>query len=574
MKHILPIIIWLTLALAPAQDPMIDEFKETSEAFTRVIQSLSRLTVKQSEQLAPLRTSVREARYELDALKSAVNSLTERIDQLESRPPPLLPTPDPVFDSWSKVSAALLVDQDVEITSPIDVTGSGTFSTGSLTFRERGRLQTNGHRLHFDCPIINPADRWIFRGYKIDETYPARWNRGGTTITGAFGGDNRRDPRWWGLQVSPAGARNESWLVADQNNDAIAAASMSARYQNATDSQITVIMPPGEVAVRRPIRLDGIRCQLAGQGAGASQVVAGGTHFEFLTDHHILTEDYPVHGSTPVIEIGYEQQPGRNPDQGFAGGVRDLAISCPAKQPHRRVSGIMWESALQEHTVLQNITIKNYGGYGIGGPRHQTNSHNGPRRAHYTQLNMVSMSGLWLMAANKPDAIGMSVHGRSFRVSDVTLDHGRNNRFGGMIAPAIITGSTQAGSWTNIHIEQSPAANTVGIGIHSPGDGRAQRLDFRSIHYLPSAPSFGPRTRFRTLLLEGRGSYTATNITQGGSPSLYGGAACIEDMLTKRVSAGYHDSARNGTAVAMYARQETASKVEVTSSDRAMEVAR
>lgn len=238
----------------------------------------------------------------------------------------------------------------------------------------------------------------------------------------------------------------------------------------------------------------------------------------------------------------------------------------------RPISGIMWGNALQEGSRVEDVSVSGFSGYGVGGYRWQRNKHNGAPRNWYPQFNMVRFQGLWLMEPMRPDAIGMKVYGGNFHIDDVTLSHFRTDgvSHGGMTAPAIVTGSTQAGRWSNIHIEQAPRGSTMGIGIYCPGDSKAHRMSFEGINYHPTKPSLGGSTTFRTLKLDGLGAYSCRMIANAAPPTLYGGGACIEDGLTGKVSKGYHGSEANGQAVASYDRQMTDGVAEVASSDPSM----
>ncbi len=521
----------------------------------------------------------------LDGLEAGQQVRDSRLDTVEASLSGFLSHPT----TWIEVVQALDDGEDVRITSEIAVDSTETLSKGHLIFTDDGCLSMPATPedkprtfVVINIPITNHSNRQIFKGYEVIEKYPERWTGLGTNIFGSFGGDNERNPQWWGLTTS-FNARKESETNAQRNSDAIAAAAMSARTQNLAGAQLNVVLPAGEISIHRTVRLDGLRCRLRGQGVNATKLIGEGIDFTFKTDHFILTEDYDD-GSTPMIEIGYEEQqpdpnaanPDANPniEQGFMGGVVELTVTCPAVQATRRISGVMWESALQEQTRVEWVTVEQFGGYAFGGPHHQVNSHNNPDRGtSYPQVNQVLFSNLWMYAPVFRDAIPMCIFGKSFRVQNVTIDHGRENIFGGVTVPAILTGSQQGASWSTIHIEQAHRDNETGIGIRNPFDpANADRLSFEEINYLTAAPApTGSETKFRTLLLESaKGAYFCKSITQSAPPNLHGGGAAIEDTFTGKTSNGYHGTEANGTYVAMYSRQMTAGVAEVASSDPAL----
>lgn len=477
-----------------------------------------------------------------------------------------VPTP---ATTWPAIVAALNAGQAVLISNEVTVTSSETLNSGSLTFEDGGKLLTAGFTLEFNIPIINPNHFHIFDGFVLDEDYPERWTDLGTTITGDFGGVNERFPAWWGLTTT-TDPNNGAQAVADANNDAIAAAALSVRAQNATGAQVTVSLPAGAINVSRPVRLDGIRARLVGQGANATQLWAQSNAYAFATTHFILTEDYPVSGATPVVEIGYEANLVSNPDEGFHGGVVEIGIICPVTQASRRVSGIMWESGLQEQTRIEFVNIQNYGGYAIGGPRFQRLEHNGAAQSYYTQLNQVQMHDLWIFSANKPDAIGMSVFGVGFKVWNVTVDHGRDNTFGGVTTSAILTGARANGHWANIRIEQGAAANGhIAYGIEVPSDGVAQRLKFDAITYKLSAPfPVGLGLTSRSLCIKAsNGGVACSSITNETARNFESGNWAIEDAARGKLSEGWHNTTANGSFVARYDREESENIFYVVTTD-------
>jgi hypothetical protein len=467
-----------------------------------------------------------------------------------------------------------------------------------MRFVLAGSIDTAGHNIDLSCAIENPRNKQIFFNYTVNEDYPNRWNGTGTNLTGDFGGDNLRDPRWWGLTVTPTrGTGSEA--VADQNNDAIAAASMSSRNKNTTGAQITVLLPAGCIQIKRTVRLDSLKCILKGQGANATQLWAQSTEYSFDTSHYILTSDYPTtgltpsedDGSTPMVEIGVEYQadPADTSDEGFNGGVESLGIIGQTAQTGRRISGLMWESGIQEHTVIHNISVQSFGGYGIGGPRYDHNVHNpvdgsnnyNPQ-GNVPQVNAVRMSKLSIFSGLRTDSIPMTVFGLNFSVDTATIRHGNNDPQVINTGPCIITGATNSGTWRNIHIENTVEKNGTGIGIQCPAEGvfpsgglSQSRMHFESISYKPTFTEGSSNFGYGLSLEHAKGHWSCNNITTAISyTGSYGGyswnARAIRELPTSKESTGYHSNTGSSTNVASYQKQVTATVPQVISSDPAL----
>lgn len=376
-----------------------------------------------------------------------------------------------------------------------------------------------------------------------------------TTAQRGFG---VRDPRDWGLSLSA--------MKAEENSAAIEKAIASLSGQ-----QGTVIIPPGDYFIARPIRLDGKRIDLNGSGWSATRLRCVP---EFDVSDPIYTDDYPD-GFTPAIEIGCRIDPNKNSqDEGFSGGVSDIGIMCPHRSPNR-IGGIGWHGcALQEGTRIRRVIVQNHGGYAIGGPRKQRLSANSTPLVRLMQLNGVIGSQWWIFSPNPnfDDVIGVSIGGLTYHIDTATVDNGRAS---GAVQtkPAVIANSFEGGMLSNFHIEMSPKSGAQGVGVLIPHDGtNIVRMTLTNICYRTALPWRPENNNHRTLKITAKTGHISCRSISCMLGSEYGRA--IEDVHMNKtvISSGFHHVA-SSSSVASYDRQSlNHNTVNVLTSDPALEL--
>lgn len=365
-----------------------------------------------------------------------------------------------------------------------------------------------------------------------------------------------RDPRDWGLSL---GANK-----AEANSDAIQGAITSLNGQ-----QGTVVIPPGDYFIARPIRLDGKRIDLNGSGWSTTRLRCIP---EFDASDPIITEDYPD-GFTPTIEIGYRRDPTKSSqDEGFSGGVSDIGIMCPYLASER-IGGIGWHGCgLQEGTRIRRVIVQNHGGYAIGGPRKARASANGHQYGHLMQLNGVIGSQWWIFSPNPKfdDVIGVSIGGLTYHIDTATVDNGRSS---GAVqtAPAVIANSLEGGMLSNFHIEMSPKSGAQGVGVLVPADGtNIVRMTLTNICYRTAAPWRPENDNHRTVKITARTGHISCRSISCMLGSQYGRAIEDTHMSKTVISSGFHHIA-SSSSVASYDRQSlNHNTVSVLTSDPAL----
>lgn len=488
-----------------------------------------------------------------------------------------------VARTFEDVAVLLAAGDDVLICSQLNQTANASWvsSTNSVRFAKDGSINNNGFDLDISVNIENPRNKQVFYGYTFSEAYPDRFFNS-ASIQGTFGGDYVRDARWWGyishFDTVDVVAAPEA--EADQNNDAIFAASQSF-FNVATPGQgITVKLPAGMSAIKRPVLLSDSKCLLEGGSMNTTQLWAENNNYDFDTSHKIITKEYPT-GSTPMVQIGWEwhKTTGINYDSGFNTGVRGLSLVGPLTTPAGgKVSGVMWHAGLQEGTILSHVNVRNFGGVAFGGPHQYQNELNGTLESPvYPQVNTVRFDNLWVFNPVDNDAVAMTLYGLNVHVDTCTFALNSlamiSPTLGGKAA-VIRAGGRTALNFTNIHLEHCCATgyDAAGIWCDEIG-GDADRVNFTSINYLPSSTYavYGTGVKSATLWLSNdRGGYNCNSISNQGNYNFEGGMRCIIDDLTGNESEGYHNLVSNSSYVAHYARQMTALAAQTSSSDPAL----
>lgn len=337
-------------------------------------------------------------------------------------------------------------------------------------------------------------------------------------------------------------------------------------------------LPKGNIPICRPIRGDGRKVIIQGySGIGfGSRLWCESPHWEFDTSHFIKTEHFPK-GTTPVVEIGYEKKRMEpNPDEGFQCGVANVAIVCPLR-PQRPVSGIMWESGLQECSTVRYVSVSNYSGYGIGGPTKQHHEHNDNLPAnHLPQVNTVSFEHLWIHSPNVkfPNAIGMSVHGLNFEIKNVTVHHW-NGRQPVFRQPCMILSSRSCGRLSQAHLEHNPprGMDSAAPCVLIPNDRTASRLSIDGAYCYLAANLYTDSKSETVRIANPAASVTLQNVNHrtGTVGNLNKATVCVNDV-PRRKEAGMQFSRGSGKVLAFYSRQRDERGVySVVTTDPALE---
>ncbi|HWB05283.1 MAG TPA: hypothetical protein VG796_19780 [Verrucomicrobiales bacterium] len=169
------------------------------------------------------------------------------------------------------------------------------------------------------------------------------WENG--DITGTFN-TGYVYPEWWGL-------------VADNHDLAINAAIKATTFGN------TVSLGSGTYTIRAPLDLSASRCFLEGRGDVRTQIVASTSWSDPSPFPNPMWG--PGNNHSAMIWIGSAAHTGTN--QSFWTGVRGVTINgynAAKAAPGIRISGISSQSFVEENSIIENVGVGYFNGFGIG----------------------------------------------------------------------------------------------------------------------------------------------------------------------------------------------------------------
>lgn len=546
---------------------LVDSVREAAET-NKLLAGVNQL----DQQVADIRATEADLRSEISGAKERIARLEQSQGSPGNPTPPTgLPGAYVSVGSWQELVDAVSLGRPVKVNKEIQVRSKAVLSSSyPIKFGPYGCLALSHHLVTLNLPVINEDDHWIFRGVRLRESYPHRWDtRTRTNLNGNFGGNPLRMAKWFGLTSSTSPDYAEA-DIAEMNNQAIAAAAMS---QDLITRQVMVRAHAGSYPIQRPVRLDGLRAHLSGEpGLMASTTLwANSNRFTFNTDHFIETELFPD-GSTPMVQVGWEEQEGiTNQDAGMHSGLRDITLLGPMRNREGLVSGLMWESGLQEGSHIDNICIQNYSGYGIGGPMQHHKSHNVlSDRFHYPQFNTVKLGHLWVFRGLTKESVGMSIFGICYSVDTVTvrqeggLANGKNV---GTKRSSIYCGSSAIGRWSGIHIESCVGRGESVAAMVNPVTPSVDHLQIDGLNHLPQSPWYDSTKGIALWLQNKQSSINAHNITQKGSYAHSNGYRAIRDEATGKESSGWPNTQSGGTSVTDYSRIKIDGEYYIQTSD-------
>ena len=404
-----------------------------------------------------------------------------------------------VARTWQEVINLIAAGEDVLICQELQLDQDTVLdSDRRIRFVRDGAIDLNGFDLTLNVMVLNPNDRWIFKGVVIDETYPARWDGTGSNLIGHFGHSSIRYPSWFGA-VANDDAFNALLPEREQNNHAIAAAMLSVAdaFTGSIDPMV-IQLRQGGYAIHRTVRLDGRKVTLRGHGNGGAMLAgtslvahSTGNVVPFDTSHFITTFKFPD-GTTPVVELGYEYiNDILHRDVGMQCGMENITIRCPQVQQDKPISGIMVEYGLQEICKFSQFSVNSYSGYGVGNPEEQHLGHNeGAGNFVFPQLNSVVFEEFYILdpAPFALDAIGMSIFGLNFTIRNGTISH-HNGATVQRTAPPMYIGTRQSAIIEGLHIESFPSPTAlyegacIAIEDFAPGNVNVGAIDFRGTDF-------------------------------------------------------------------------------------------
>ncbi len=461
--------------------------------------------------------------------------------------------------TWDELVTLQTAGTPSLVCSQLTATGAEELSGASIKFTPTGSIDTAGFIIKFDSQLINVDNHRIFFNYVTDTSYPNRWDLNGaaSSVYGEFGGDNNRDPRWWGM-VTTFDVPTQA--VRDLNADAINASILSGvqRTQFSGHSGVVVRLPEGGIYFSKTIRADGVACSIIGHSRNATllQAYTGDPLNTFDESWFLTTTDFGS-GTVPAIQTGYTTQAGiPNVEEGFGCRIKNVTVICDIDTT-LPMSGIMWESAVQENSEFKHIAIQSHAGYGIGGPESSRSAHN-VAGSGVPVINTVAFSHLNIITPSSVQAIGLAIRGVNFTVQNSTVIH-RAGVSGSTLQerPAILIAATGTCSLRNIHIEISPAPLTdEAVGVFIPDDGNYGAIDLTNVYTLWAGGGDLTNKAHITVRIE-NGSTPLSCSSIKNSSSYTGGpfpVHAIWDFARSKVSTGIVTTGRQ-QMVALYARQ-------------------
>ena len=324
----------------------------------------------------------------------------------------------------------------IAIAEPVTVPERHTVITGA-----HGFVQQGAGTIQFDG-TLECEHRQVFFGFTPGQ------------VTGNF----RKDvlhPVWWG-----AYARLTTYpSISDTTSRDDIGINCAIQTTPPNMPGNTIELDAGSYYVARPLDMAGRNCELRGMGAGRTLIVAtsGWTADTWRDDGYFGTASH-----SSMIWIG-SASPGTA--QSFNANVRGLglnaAYACTAN-PTKFISGISTYGWIEENSVIRNVSISNFSGYGIGKISHPTIS------AQQAIINGLSIKDFWISAGVHrycvPIAIGQysTVASVTSGTIDMRTDGSR---------PIVDTGIWAQGAHTtidNVHLE----ATRIGVlvrGSNSQG---------------------------------------------------------------------------------------------------------
>jgi hypothetical protein len=315
----------------------------------------------------------------------------------------------------------IVLGQTIALSEPITFPERHTIVTGAHGFVQQGAAT-----IQFDA-LLEADHRQVFFGFSPGD------------ITGSF----RRDvvhPVWWG-----AYARLTTYpTIGDTTSRDDIAINCAIQATPANNPGGVVELDAGSYYVARPLDMSGRNCELRGMGAGRTLIVAtsGWTADTWRNDAYFGSASHSSmvwFGSTTPATI-----------QSFNGTVKHLGINayyaCTAN-PTKFISGISTYGWIEEHTVVENVSISYFSGYGIGGLSHPSDS------ALQRVINGLVIKDFWILSGMHRYAIPIAI-GQYSTVASVTS--GTIDMTTDGTQPIIDTGIWAQGMHTtvdNVHIE-------------------------------------------------------------------------------------------------------------------------
>lgn len=297
----------------------------------------------------------------------------------------------------------------------------------------------NSLKVIFDAAI--KADlREIFKGFNPGQ------------IIGDLGGLDRH-PEWWGVSA--------------QNAETAINCAIQAR--NINNSGHKIVLQALQYNVSAPIDLSGSNCKLEGKGPSRTIIYATENWSAYWRDDSLYGEN--SHGA--LIWLGSAV---RDTIQSMNTSVSNVMINCyhaSLNNLTKRVSGISSYGWMEEHTVVENVTVSYFSGYGIG-----MCSDGNPVQV----INGLTIRNFWITGPVMADALPVAFgrHTTTATLSSGTIDCGvtPGSTFGGKPWPLINAAIWAEGARTilsDVHIE------SVKIGVLIRDYGQINSININGI---------------------------------------------------------------------------------------------
>lgn len=278
----------------------------------------------------------------------------------------------------------ILLGRDITITSSITIAATKVIffqkykfiKSGSATVRFLGSVEAGRYQ--------------IFSGYSAGN------------ITGPFK-NSEIYPEWWGMTTNRAEL-------------AINSAISAVDYYNQGN---TVSLAAGTYYTGGPIDLRGSLTQLVGAGSGATTIytTSAWTPSRWMSSFYYFSGG-PFSGAnyncrSGAILIGGDVVSGHS----FRTGIRGVTINCyeaTKNNPTKKVCGITCSDYVEENTIIEDICINNFSGFGIG-----FESESGTHT-----VNGVTIRNFWITASVNRDSVPIYIpyHAAVCTVKDGTID--------------------------------------------------------------------------------------------------------------------------------------------------------
>lgn len=254
-----------------------------------------------------------------------------------------------------------------------------------------------GGKILFDS-YLSAGRRQVFEGFKEGE------------VQGTFG--RSVYPEWWGL-------------IPEKHDIAINCAIRSGLPR---DYGNTISLNAGKYFISASIDLREGQCQLIGQGAGATQVIASKNYNPVWEESNYWTGRTVLNSHSALVWIGAKNPGGGQSFKTNIKGITFNGYNAVRKWPDKRIAIIASTSWVEENHIIEDVVMTDFSGFGIG--FHHPKS--------ICTVNGLSIRNFWIMNSVKRDSVPIFIppHAASCSITNGTIDCRLNKENSAAAVPA------------------------------------------------------------------------------------------------------------------------------------------